>query len=58
MAALSAASGSFKNDLALDEGKNRDPADAGESAEDSDSGYTIFKMVSYRYSELKKKGSL
>ena len=46
----------FKADLGIDKGAGA--ADAKNPDDDVDNGYTIFKMVKYRYAELKKRGNI
>ena len=50
-----AATANFNGDFKVDPAGGEQTAGAGEEEEP---GYTIFKMVKYRYSELKKKGNI
>jgi hypothetical protein len=52
-----AAKESFKADLGLDQGRNL-ASEGDQGGDETDDGYTLFKMVRYRYVELKKRGNI
>ncbi len=52
-----AATASFKEDFAAN-GEGSGSGDDDQAGSEEDIGYTVFKMVRYRYKELKKKGSI